>query len=86
MGTQIGCNEPSHNLSETPAFPPKFSQSLYKCHAGLEVFLGFLGRVEKELFSNEINDSTKSNHSREEWRVFRFYLFYLFIYFHFILS
>ena len=80
MGTRIVCNEPSHNLSETPGFPPKSSRSLYKCHASLEVFLGFLGRVEKELFSHEINDSPKGNHSREEWRAFRVDLFYLSIF------
>ena len=46
------------------AFKPKSS----KGHASLDVFLSC---VEKELFSNEINDSTQSNFSGEEWKPLR---------------
>ena len=46
------------------AFKPKSS----KGYASLDVFLSC---VEKELFSNEINDSTQSNFSREEWKPLR---------------
>ena len=38
--------------------------NILKVHASWEVFLG---RVEKELFSNEINNSLQSNLSGEEW-------------------
>ena len=39
-----------------------------KGHAILEVFLS---RVEKELFYDEMNDSTQSNLSVDEWKALR---------------
>ena len=50
--------------TKTTAFKPKSS----KGHASLDVFLSC---VEKELFSNEMNDSTQSNFSGEEWKPLR---------------
>ena len=37
-------------------------------HASLEVFLS---RLEKELFSDDISESTQSNLSAEEWKALR---------------
>ena len=56
-------NEKSENFSETPAFRPKPIWKPPKGHASLEVFLS---RLEKELFSNEINEPMQSNLSGEE--------------------
>ena len=39
-----------------------------KGHANLEVFLS---RFEKELYSNDISESAKSNLSAEEWKALR---------------
>ena len=56
-------NEPTNNFSEMPAFRPKFGWKSPKGHAILEVFLSL---VEKELFSDEMNDSSQCNLSGEE--------------------
>ena len=61
-------NELYENFSETPAFRPKSVQKLPKGHASLEVFLSGL---EKELFSDDISESTESNLSAEEWKALR---------------
>ena len=47
-----------NNFSETTAFSRKSERKSPKGHASLEVFLRC---VEKELFSDEMNDSTQSN-------------------------
>ena len=47
-----------NNFSETTAFRPKSRWKSPKGHASLEVFLSC---VEKDLFSDEMNDSTSSN-------------------------
>ena len=52
-----------NNFSETTAFSPKSGWKSPKEHASLEVFLSC---VEKDLFSDEMNDSTQSNLSWEE--------------------
>ena len=54
--------------TEIPAFRPKSGWKPPKGHASLEVFLS---RVEKELFSDEMNDSTQSNLSGDEWKALR---------------
>ena len=59
-------NEPTNNFSEKPAFRPNSRWKPSKF--GLEVFFS---RVEKEHFSDEMNDSTQSNPSEEEWMVLR---------------
>ena len=56
-------NEPTNKFSEIPAFRPKFGWKSPKAHASLKVFLSL---VEKELFSDEMNDSTQSNLTGEE--------------------
>ena len=61
-------NEPANNFSETPAFRPKSGWKPPKRHASLEVFLSC---VEKELFSDEMNDSTQGSLSGEEWKALR---------------
>ena len=61
-------NELSENFSETPAVRPKSVWKPPKDHASLEVFLS---RLEKELFSDDISDSTQSNLSAEEWKALR---------------
>ena len=60
--------ELSENFSETPAFRPKSVWKPPKGHASLEVFLN---RLEKELFSDDISESTQSNLSDEEWKALR---------------
>ena len=45
--------EPTNNLREIPAFRPKSGWKPPKGNASLE---GFLSRVEKELFSDGMND------------------------------
>ena len=62
------CNELSENFSETPAFRPKSVWKLPKGHANFELFLS---RLEKELFSYDISESTQSNLSAEEWKALR---------------
>ena len=61
-------NEVSENFSETPSFRAKSVWKPPKGHASLEVFLS---RLEKELFSNEINEPTQSNILGEEWKPIR---------------
>ena len=61
-------NEPTNNFSEIPTFRPKSEWKPPKGHASLEVFLSC---VEKELFPDEMNDSTQSNLSGEEWKALR---------------
>ena len=61
-------NEPTINFSEIPAFRPKSGQKPPKEHASLEVFLSC---VEKELFADEMNDSTQSNLSGDESKTLR---------------
>ena len=61
-------NELSENFSETPAFRPKSVWKPPKGHPSLEVFLS---RLEKELFSDDISESTQSNLSAEEWKALR---------------
>ena len=58
-------NKLNNDFSETTAFRPKSGWKTSKGHASLEVFLS---RVEKELFSNEMNDFIQSNLSGEEWK------------------
>ena len=48
-------NELSEDFSETPAFRPKFVWKPPKVHASLELFFS---RLEKELFSDAISEST----------------------------
>ena len=62
------CNELSKNFSEKPAFRPKSVRKTPKGHASLQVFLS---RLEKELFSDDISESTQSNLSAEEWKALR---------------
>ena len=52
-----------NSFSETTAFSPKSGWKSPKGHASLEVFLSC---VEKDLFSDEMNDSTQSNLFWEE--------------------
>ena len=59
-------NEPTNNFNEIPAFRPKSGWKPPKGHASLEVFLS---RVEKELFSDEMNNSTQSNLSKKNGRL-----------------
>ena len=47
-----------NNFSETTAFRPKSGWKFSKGYASLEVFLSC---VEKDLFSDEMNDSAQSN-------------------------
>ena len=61
-------NEEFENFSETPSFRPKSVWKPPKGHASLEVLLS---RLEKELFSSEINESTNSDLSGEEWKGLR---------------
>ena len=57
-----------NNFSETTAFSPKSGWKSPKGHASLEVFLRC---VEKDLFPDEMNDSTQSNLSWEELNTIR---------------
>lgn len=54
-------NEPTDNLSKTPAFSPKSAHKPHEDHGCLEVFLI---SVEKE-------ESTQNNLSGEEWTTLR---------------
>ena len=54
--------EASNSFSEIPAFRPKSRWKPPTEHVNLRVFLS---RVEKELFPDEMNDSTQSNLSGE---------------------
>ena len=51
-------NRPTNHFSEIPAFILKSGWKHPKGHASLELFLS---RVEQELLSDEMNDSTQSN-------------------------
>ena len=61
-------NEPTNNSSKTRAFKSKPRWKPPKRHVSLEVFLSC---VEKELFSDEMNNSTQKNLSAEEWKALR---------------
>ena len=61
-------NESTNNFGEIPAFRPKSGWKPPKGHAGLEAFLS---REEKELFSDEMNDSTQCNLSGDECKALR---------------
>ena len=61
-------NEPTNNFREIPASRSKSGWKPPKGHASVEVFLI---RVEKQIFSDEMNDSTQSNLSGEEWKALR---------------
>ena len=39
-----------------------------KCHASLEIFLS---QLEKELFTNDLDESSQGNLSAEEWKALR---------------
>ena len=58
----------SENFIETPAFRPKSVRKPPKGHKSLEVFLS---RLEKELFSDDISESTQSDLSAEEQKALR---------------
>ena len=62
-------NEPTNNFSESPAFIPKSRWKPPKGQVSLEVFFSC---VEKEYFSDEMNDSTQSNLSEEKWMALRY--------------
>ena len=57
-----------NNYTETTAFRPESAWKSSKRHISLEVFLSC---IEKELFSNEMNDSTQSNLSGEGWNALK---------------
>ena len=57
-----------NNFSEITAFRPKSGWKSPKGPASLEVFLSC---VEKDLFSDEMNDSAQCNLSWEEWNTLR---------------
>ena len=61
-------NALSESFSETPAFRAKSLWKPPNSHGSLEVFLS---RLEKELFSDDISESTQSNLSAEEWKALR---------------
>ena len=61
-------NEPTNSFRETQALRPKSVWKPPKRHGSLEMFFS---RVEEELFSDEMNGSTKSNHFGEEWKALR---------------
>ena len=54
------CYEVSENFSETPSFRPKSVWKPPKGHLNHLKLEVFLNRLEKELFSNEINDPRKA--------------------------
>ena len=57
-----------NNYTKTTAFRPESAWKSSKGHASLEVFWSC---IEKELFSNEVNDSTQSNLSGEGWNALK---------------
>ena len=61
-------DEVSENFRELPSFRRKSVWKPSKGQVGLEVFLT---RLEKELFSNEINEPMQNNLSVEEWKALR---------------
>ena len=63
FATMLFIKKMYNNFSETTAFSPKSGWKSPKGHASLEVFLSC---VEKDLFSDEMNDSTRSNLFWEE--------------------
>ena len=61
-------NEVSGTFSEIPAFRPKSNWSPPKGHASLEIFLS---QMEKELFTDDLDEPSQSNLSPEEWKTLR---------------
>ena len=61
-------NEVSETFSEIPAFRPKSSWLPPKGHASLEIFLS---QLEKELFTDDLDEPSQSNLSPEEWKALR---------------
>ena len=61
-------NKLSANSCETPTFRPKSIWKPPKGYASLELFWS---RLEKELFSDDTSESTKSNLSAEEWKALK---------------
>ena len=61
-------NEVSETFSEILAFRPKSSWLPPKGHASLEIFLS---QLEKELFTDDLDEPSQSNLSPEEWKALR---------------
>ena len=61
-------NEVSETFSEIPAFRPKLSWLPPKGHASLEIFLS---QLEKELFTDDLDEPSQSNLSPEEWKALK---------------
>ena len=61
-------NDVSERFSEIPAFRSKSSWLPPKCHASLEIFLS---QLEKELFTNDLDEPSRSNLFAEEWKALR---------------
>ena len=61
-------NEVSETFSEIPTFRPKSSWLPPKGHASLEIFLS---QLEKELFTNDLDEPSQTNLSPEEWKALR---------------
>ena len=61
-------NKPTNKLNETRAFRTKSGWEPPKRHTFLQVFWSL---VEKELFSDKMNNSTQSNLSGEKWKTLR---------------
>ena len=59
-------NEVSETFSEIAAFQPKSSWFPPKRHASLELFLSQLG---KELFTDDLDESSQGNLFGEKWKV-----------------
>ena len=68
LATKLVYKKMCNNYTETTAFRPESAWKSSKRHASLEVFLSC---IEKELFSNEMNDSTQSNISGEGWKALK---------------
>ena len=61
-------NEVSETFSKIPAFRSKSSWFPPKGHASFEIFLS---QLEKERFTNNLDESSKRNLSAEEWKALR---------------
>ena len=61
-------NEVSETFSKIPAFRPKSNWLPPKGHASLETFLS---QLDKELFTNDLDEPSQSNLSAEEWKALR---------------
>ena len=61
-------NDVSERFSEIPAFRSKSGWLPPKCHASLEIFLS---QLEKELFTNHLDEPSQSNLFAEEWKALR---------------